>query len=109
MSDNTTTHIKLDITETERANPNAQAYHRYAFTETFKDMNGLKEYLIDRYGKIPGGRRKIYIDKSDGSTHEIGFIHSFWRDPEYRGGKSAYQTDWLSIVDVTETPRLIHG
>ena len=106
MSDNTI-YIRLDITETERVNLNARSYHRYAFTETFKDIDGLKEYLIDRYGKMPGGRNKVYADKTDGSIQEVGFTHSFWRDPQCYGDKRAYQTDWISIVDVVETPILI--
>lgn len=111
MSHNTTQHnyIRLEITETGRTSLNAPSYHRYEFTERFHDMDALKEFLIDRYGKIPGGRNKIYVDKTDGSIQEVGFTHSYWRDPVCQGEKIEYQTDWISITDVIETPRLLHG
>jgi hypothetical protein len=53
MSDNHPIYIRLDITKTGRANLRATPCHKHAFTETFKDMDGLKECLIDRYGKLP--------------------------------------------------------
>lgn len=105
----TTQYLKLEIAETERPHPGADGYRGYEFTECFKDMDDLKEFLIDRYGKIPNGRNKVYVDKTDGSIQEVGFTHSYWRDHEYSGEKSTFVTDWVSIMDVTETPRLLHG
>ena len=98
-------YIRLDITETERSSPNTDSYYRYKFDERFHNVEELKEYLIDKYGAVPGGRRKIYMDDTDGNSHVVGFLHSYWRDSAYPGDNMRFQTDWISITDVTETAR----
>ena len=109
MQHNTHNYIKLEITETARENLNAEPCRcGDGITELFKDMDGLREFLIDRYGRVPNGRNKIYQDTSDGAE-EIGFTYSFWTETDWYNKNSQYQTDWISIVDVTETPRLLHG
>ena len=108
MSD-TTQYIKIEITETARDNLNAEPYRcSDKITEEFKDMEELKEFLIDRYGRVPNGRNKIYCDTSDGSQ-EVGFLYSFWNKDWSHNSKSWYQTDWISIMDVSETPRLMEN
>ena len=36
--------------------------------------------LKSRYGRVPGGRRKLYRDDGDGHFTEVGFVHSYWDD-----------------------------
>lgn len=62
--------------------------------ESFESKMQLAEYLIDRYGKMPGGRKKIYQDSASGAI-AVGFMHSFWnQDISHNSGKW-YQTDWI--------------
>ena len=71
--------------------------------ESFRDLDDLREFLVDRYGRIPGGRNKVYID-IHGCAREIGFTHSYWtRDESHSGCKSWYQTDWIMISGVTDS------
>lgn len=67
--------------------------------ETFKTKEELKNYLIDRYGKIPGGRHKIYQDKKDGSVECVGFLHSFWNRDVSNNSSKWYQTDWITFFE----------
>ena len=104
---NTVSHVKIEITETARNTPAGES-HRFSdmITETFKDMDGIRDYLMDRYGRIPGGRNKIYVDTNDG-VKEVGFLYSYWNKDCSHNSKSWFQTDWVSISEVTETPRLL--
>ena len=104
------TYIKLEIAETSRDCPGDEdSYYVYDIIEKFNTMDELKDYLIDRYDRIPNGRRKVYQDLPDGSYHETGFLHSYWNPPGCRGDKSVFMTDWIMVSDVTETPRLLHA
>ena len=107
MKQTQTKYLKLEITETVRNNLNDVPCRCNVITETFKSMNELKEFLIDRYGHVPGGRNKIYRDKADGSVQEVGFLHSFWNKDWSHNSKSWYQTDWIEATNVSETPVLI--
>jgi len=105
----TTNYIKIEIEETARDNLNASSYRcGDTITELFKDMEGIKEYLTERYGRVPNGRKKIYIDTPDG-TQEVGFLYSYWNKDWSHNSKSWFQTDWISITDVSEKPRLIRS
>ena len=108
MKQTQTGYLKLEIRETARDNLNDEP-RRYSdvITETFKSMNELKEFLVDRYGHVPGGRNKIYRDKADGSAQEVGFLYSFWNKDWSHDSKSWYQTDWIEATNVAETPVLI--
>ena len=72
-----------------------------------KDLVEVKDKLIDRYGKMPKGRNKVYRDKKNGSSVVVGFTYSFWNKDISHGGKSWYQTDWIEIRDRQETPELL--
>lgn len=98
----THTYIKVSIGETSRTSPNAEPAYIGRIEEAFKTIDEVKEFLIERYNRIPKGRKKIYIDTKNGAE-EIGFLHSFWtREP---GEASIYRTDWIEISDVQETTR----
>lgn len=98
--------IEIEITETGRHCLKEEAYILGKITEIFHDTEGLKEYLIDRYGKIPNGRKKIYHDKQSGETTEVGFLHSYWQD-DYDSDSKWYKTDWVTISKVTYEPMLL--
>lgn len=96
------TYIKVSIGETSRTTPNAEPTYTGRTKEAFKTIEEVKEFLIERYNRIPKGRKKIYIDTKNGAE-EVGFQHSFWtREP---GEASVYRTDWIEISDVQETTR----
>jgi len=73
-----------------------------------KSRDDVLRKLIDRYGKLPSRKNKIYHDYMNGSVEEIGFTHSFWnRDYSHAGEKSWYQTDWITALHVTEVTTLV--
>jgi len=72
--------------------------------ETVIDAKEAQEFLVERYGKMPGGKNKIYVDDKDGNTKVIGFTHSFWNSDISHNSKPWYQTDWIVAVTVVETP-----
>jgi len=78
-----------------------------SFRERFDTIEEVERFLTERYGKLPKGRNKVYVEKKDGSTEEVGFIHSFWNRDVSHDGKPWFQTDWIMIVDVVEMPRLL--
>lgn len=98
------THIKLEINTIERNAPGGEPYRGQDITETFDTDDDLREYIIDRYGRVPRGHNKVYVDQPDGSVLEIGIVHTYWAAPEYSGDNSVYRTDWIMITDVVETP-----
>lgn len=77
--------------------------------ETVLDIKEAQEFLTERYGKMPGGRNKIYVDDKNGNAQVLGFTHSFWNDDISHNSKPWYQTDWITAVYVVETPINILG
>lgn len=110
MNPQPTEYLKIEITETARDNLNDEP-HRYSdrITEVFKSMDELKDFLVDRYGRGTRGRNKIYRDTKTGESQEIGFLYSFWNKDYSHNSKSWYQTDWIEIMDISETPRLMRA
>lgn len=72
--------------------------------ETVLDIKEAQEFLVDRYGKMPGGKNKVYMDDEDGNAKVMGFTHSFWSSDISHNSKPWYQTDWITAVEVEETP-----
>ena len=72
--------------------------------ETVINTKEAQEFLIERYGKLPGGKSKVYIDDKDGNAKVVGFTYSFWNKDISHNSKSWYQTDWITAVEVEETP-----
>ena len=101
-------YYKLQIDETGRNSLKEQVSFFNIIIEKFKELPEVKNYLAERYGKIPKGRNKIYQDTKQGESLEIGFTHSFWNQDVSHNSKSWFQTDWVSISEVTEKPVLLN-
>lgn len=71
-----------------------QTVERYA--EKWAVLKGLEE----RYGRVPGGRNKIYVDDQDGNARAVGFLHSFWNSDISHNSKKWFQTDWITVYEV---------
>jgi hypothetical protein len=102
-----TENYEVEITETARTSPKADSQNFNTICKRFITLEGLKSYLEERYGKMPKGRRKIYVDKSDGSTAQVGFLHSFWDRDISHNSESWFQTDWICINKLIIEPVLI--
>lgn len=98
-------YLKLLITEVGRDTLKAEPHIFNKFSQIFSHTDEVKEFIIDRYGKIPKG--KVYVDQKDGSPKQIGYHYSFWNKDISHDSKSWYQTDWIEITSVEETPILI--
>ena len=92
--------IRIDETARNSLKEEANLFHEEV--KRFKTVEEVKEYLIDRYGKLPNRRNKIYQDSNEGKHIEIGFTHSFWNKDISHNSKSWYQTDWVEICKVNE-------
>lgn len=95
---------QLEITETGRNSlkEESQTFNRVSLR--FFNLDDLKKELIDRYGKMPKMKNKIYQDKKDGSTIETGFTHSFWNQDISHNSDKWYQTDWICISEIDLRP-----
>lgn len=96
-------YFELCIDETGRNTPKEEAHRFNTIIEHFDDLEKVKEYLIDRYDKIPNGRKKVFVDTKDGETKIVGFLHSFWNQDYSHNSKKWFQTDWICIGKVEET------
>jgi len=72
--------------------------------ERVLDIKEAHEFLVDRYGKLPKGKSKVYVDDKDGNAKVVGFLHSFWNKDISHNSKSWYQTDWITACNVVEEP-----
>jgi hypothetical protein len=97
---------KLSIVETAKGFLNDESQTFNEIIEYFESIDLVKEYLIDRYGKMPKGRNKVYKDNSKNSSKPFvaGFLHSFWSSDISHNSPKWYQTDWICVSEVTETP-----
>ena len=86
--------FELEITETGRGSLKEEPSTFNRITESFLSLNELKEYLIERYGKMPNGKKKVYTGPS-GASKVIGFLHSFWNQDISHMSAKWYQTDWI--------------
>lgn len=104
-------YIKLTIVETGRGNLKEKPQTFNEIIETFPTLEEAKGFLVDRYGHLPKGRNKVYLDYNDISKgfQVVGFHHSFWNKDWSHNSKSWYQTDWITLTEVTEVPVLIHN
>ena len=101
-------YFKITIEETSRDNLRKPPQFYHAETTCAKSLPEVKDCLRDRYGKVPGGRHKIYIDDKDGHPCEVGFTHSFWNKDCSHNSNSWYQTDWITIEHIVAETVLIH-
>jgi hypothetical protein len=99
---------KIKITETGRHNlKTAATFFNIKETFSFVTLEEINAFLVNRYGKMPSKRNKVYVDDKDGNAKEIGFTHSYWNNDISHNSKKWYQTDWIEIVEYTEEPVLI--
>ena len=102
-------YYKITIVETGRQDLKRDTPQIFnEIEDNFKTLDKLKEFLINRYGKMPKGKNKIYRDVK-GKSVVYGFLHSFWNWDCSHNSKKWYQTDWISITEVIETPVLINS
>lgn len=90
-------HIKVRIDETGR---NCLKDKPQIFNQKERlcsSTEEVKQFLIDHYGKIPNGRKKVYQDSKDEKTKVIGFLHSYWNRDVSHNSKPWYQTDWITF------------
>jgi hypothetical protein len=86
------------ITETGRNNLKDEPRTFNKEVKEFSELSQIKIFLVDRYGKMPGMKNKIYVDTKTGGTKEVGFLHSFWNsDCSHSPVEKWYQTDWISF------------
>jgi hypothetical protein len=109
-------YYKIEIHETYKSRPsdekpygfNSDISQAELIVKEFFTLDDVKKYLIERYGKMPGMKNKIYQDTrytEEGKTPEsieCGFTHSYWNRDISHASKSWYQTDWISIYEVEE-------
>lgn len=100
-------YYQIRISETA-SNTLKEEKHRFnEYSKDLKTLEGVNEFLIKRYGKMPAKRNKIYVDNEDGTSTEVGFLHSYWNSNRSHNSKSWHQTDWVTITEVVEKPVLI--
>ena len=90
--------IKITIAETARCSLRSEPQIHNEIIEYCENSNDVQSYLVNRYGKLPGGRNKVYIDDCNGNAIEKGFTHSYWNV------YSEYQTDWVTFEIIETTP-----
>jgi hypothetical protein len=101
-------YYKIRIDETGRNSPKDQAQRFNVIEECVNSLEDVKIFLINQYGKIPGKKNKIYIDDKNGKSKEVGFLHSFWNKDCSHNSKKWFQTDWITITEIHESPVLIN-
>lgn len=96
------TYYKLTIDETGRDSLKEPSRMFNQITEFFKTREDADTYLADRYGHMPNGKNKVYVDVEDGKAVPIGFTYSYWNSDISHNSPKWYQTDWIVITKVTE-------
>ena len=91
--------IELEIAETSSNSLNEEPSRFNTIHKTFENTDLLKKYLIDRYGKMPNGRNKIYRDLKEGGSIVVGFIHSFWNNDCSHNSRKWFQSDWIEFYE----------
>jgi hypothetical protein len=96
-------YIRVSISETGRSNlrDDPRLFNRLSFQ--CADPDEVKVLLVERYGKMPKKRNKVYIDVN-GKSVVCGFVHSYWNKDTCINSKSWYQTDWITFDEVSEKP-----
>ena len=100
-------YFKVKTVETIRDSLKDEAYRFTEDIDSFETLDEVKEFIIDKYGKIPK-RRTLNTVYQDPDRQPVGFLRSYWNKDSSYQGKSRYQTDWVTITAVTETPVLIN-
>ncbi len=98
--------FELVIDETGSSTPAKEKSVFNSIRKEFGTLDLLSAFLADRYGgAVPEGGRRVYVDKKDGSSEEIGFTHSYWNsDISHLPVNKWHQTDWISVSEITRKP-----
>ena len=112
---------EIDIEETGVNSPKAIPNNGYGYcfnkiSKRFSTLEEAREYLKERYGKLPKGEERFFINKNAGSRFfinkdaesrffnnndaESGFQYSFWNQDISHGSKKWFQTDFISVSKV---------
>jgi hypothetical protein len=100
-------YIEVKITETGRNNLEDAPTIFNEEVEKVETLEQARKFLEERYGKMPGMRSKVFVDGKKGETIEVGFTHSFWNKDWSHNSKAWFQTDWVSIYQVTKETILL--
>jgi hypothetical protein len=92
--------IKMHITETGRNNLKEEPQTFNIENKFFNSSDEIKEHLVERYGKLPKMKNKVFVDTKSGETICVGFIHSFWNQGCSHNSPRWYQTDWITFEEV---------
>jgi len=95
-------YFEVVIVKTARNHLRQELYTFDSERVRFKSIAEVKEFLKDKYGRIPHRKNKIYVDNEEGNPQEVGFTYSFWDRDISHNSKAWYQTDWITIEKVEE-------
>lgn len=102
-------YFKIKINETVKDPSTKEVHSINQFSEAVGTIEDVEEYLVDRYGHLPGGVNKIFRDRENGKADVVGFTHSWVMGSLNSYYSTTYrQTDWVEITEVTENVVLIH-
>ncbi len=107
------TYFKIVIDETACDSPkDTNVSTRFnQIVEKANSIEEVEEVLKERYGKVISKstreKRGVYVDKKDGGAERVGFLYSFWNKDWSLNSKNWFQTDWITISEVTENTVLV--
>jgi len=91
--------IEILISETGASNTRERKSLFNTERITVREAGEIKKILTDRYGKMPGMKNKVYVDR-DGKSVPVGFLHSFWNRDISHNSAPWHQTDWITFQTV---------
>jgi len=97
-------YYKIVVIETGRNTLKDEPRIFNEFERFFEKVDEAKNFVVGRCGKIPKG--KLYADNGNGAPEQVGYHYSFWNGDVSHGSKKWFQTDWIEITQVSETPVL---
>ena len=101
---------EIVINETGRNTLKEEPSFFNLLTKKVKTKKEIKDFIIDRYNKLPKIREnnKIFIDNiKTNNAQEVGFLFSYWNKDCSHNSKSWYQTDWIEIREINYKPILL--
>ncbi len=92
----------LIIKETGRNSLKEEAAMFNRIEKDFESLEDVKNFIVERYGKMPSRKAKVYVDTKDGKSRQVGFCHSYWNKDWSHNMPSWYQTDWVEVIKIKE-------
>jgi hypothetical protein len=99
---------EIEIMETGRNHLRDKPCLFNTLREEFASLEKVRGFFLDRYGRIPNRRNKVYVDTKDGETKEVGFTYSYWNRDISHNSKHWYQTDWVTVFGIDREPITNH-